>query len=218
MITKQPLNLYIPMQIVNRVGLFLILVGLLPIRAHAQSVYEKGGNIFFKDAHYQETQLTALERDSEPSLSPNGKLAVFVRTTTKQPIDTGNGESAWTELWTTNIATQKAEKIVDSKASDQMQKVLAGFSSPQFSANAKSVFFLSQAWVTSAAVHRVDLQTKQVQFVTAGNDLVVIRQGQYLGYLQINQHRYHKNRGSYDCDYIFNTAGKEVKIIQDSCD
>lgn len=216
MTTNQRLNLYVSMQIVSGVGLFL--VGLLPAMAHAQSVYEKGCNIFFKNAHYQETQLTALKRDSEPSLSSNKKLVVFVRTTTKQPISTGNGESAWTELWITNITTQQTQKIVDSKASNQMQKVLAGFSSPQFSANAKSVFFLSQAWVTSAAVHRVDLQTKQVQFVAAGNDLVVICQGQYLGHLQINQHRYHKNGGSYDCDYIFDTAGKEVKIIQNSCD
>lgn len=83
MTTNQRLNLYVSMQIVSGVGLFL--VGLLPAMAHAQSVYEKGCNIFFKNAHYQETQLTALKRDSEPSLSSNKKLVVFVRTTTSSP-------------------------------------------------------------------------------------------------------------------------------------
>ncbi len=182
-------------------------------------VYEQQGNIFLKNADGSETPLTSQGQDSQLTLSPDGQMAVFVRTTTQQPIETGAGEVAFTELWLVNRSTRQLTKLVSSKESEKIEETLAGFSSPQFSLNNKQVFFLSEAWATSSSVQNVDLQTRSVQFVTAGNSLQVIRDGQYQGYLRINQHRYKQDApGSYDCDYIFTPEGKEINLIKDSCD
>lgn len=200
---------------------FIIISVLFNAQVIAQptSVYEKQGNIFFRNTDGAEAQLTAQGQDTALSLSPDGKLAVFVRTTMQQPIETGAGEAAFTELWLIKINTRQMVKIVESKASEKIEEILAGFSNPQFSEDANQVFFLSEAWATSSSVQKVDLRTGKVQFVTAGNTLEVIRHGKYKGYLRINQHRYKKDAsGSYDCDYIFTPESKQIALIKESCD
>jgi hypothetical protein len=190
-----------------------------PTIAQTPSIYEKDGNIFFKDSSGSETQLTTWGLDTDLALSPNGKFAVFVRTTDHPPIEAGSGETAFTELWIVDIYTRKMDKIVESQDSETVEALLAGFSSPQFSEDSNQVFFLSEAWATSSSVQKVDLQTKKVRFVTAGNSLEVVRDGKYKSYLKINQHRYKKDgSGSYDCDYIFTPEGKEIALIKKSCD
>jgi dipeptidyl aminopeptidase/acylaminoacyl peptidase len=200
---------------------FLSLLWLLTMPVMAQSfwVYEQAGNILLKNADGSATPLTAQGQDSQLTLSPDGQMAVFVRTTTQQPIQTGAGEGAFTELWLVNRSTRQITKLVSSKESEKMEETLAGFSRPQFSVDNKQVFFLSEAWVTSSSVQKVQVQTGTVKFVTAGNSLEVIRDGKYKGDLRVNLHRYKPDAsGSYDCDYIFTPEGKEINLIKDSCD
>jgi hypothetical protein len=99
-----------------------------------------------------------------------------------------------------------------------VKEVLAGLSKPQFSPDSKNVYFLSQAWTTSNAVHKVDLRTKTVTFISPGNSLEVIQKGKYSGYLKVNMHRYHRGGGSYYCDYLLTPEGKEIKVFEKSCD
>ena len=196
----------------------LLAIFNLPTAAQVPSVYSTTGNVVLKAPNGSEKQLTVSGHDSYPSLSPDTRMAVFVRATANPPIDTGSGEGLFTELWILNVGTGQKEKLLDSTASDNMKEVLAGFSSPQFSNDAKAIFFLSQAWATSFSVQRFDRKTKTVKFVTHGNSLVVVREGPNRGFLRVNQHRYKKSgAGSYDCEYIFTPEGKEIKRVQGSC-
>jgi Tol biopolymer transport system component len=199
---------------------FLLLTSLafLTVSAYGQSVHEKSGNIYFTDSAGREIQLTSSGCDSSPSLSPNGRLIVFVRTTPYEKIDAGAGEVDHTELWIMNLGTKKAERLLGSKDAADPKDILVGFAVPQFSNNSKEIYFMSAAWATSSAVHRLDLQTKSEKFISSGNSLKVIRTGKFKGNLRINKHKYYKEGGSYDCDYIVTPSGKEIKIIEDSCD
>jgi len=198
--------------------LLTTLLASLTVCAYGQSVHEKGGNIYFTDSAGQEIQLTSTGRDTSPSLSPNGRLIVFVRTNTYEKIDAGVGEVDHTELWVVNLGDKKSERVLGSRDAANPKEILAGFADPQFSNNSKDIYFLSAAWATSGAVHRLDLQTKEERFISSGLNFEVIRKGRFKGNLRINKHKYYKEGGSYDCDYIVTPNGKEIKIIEDSCD
>jgi hypothetical protein len=210
-------NWYISPSHTRFIFLFTLLFTLLPVYSYGQSVYEHDGNIFFSDANGERT-LTTSGVDSQPALSPDGKLVVFVRHTLNKPVETGSGDGSPDELVIMHLETNTMHKIVEAKPSLKMEEVLAGFSKPQFSSDSKSVYFLSKAWTTSAAIHKVDLHTKKVTFISPGNSLEVIQRGKYTGYLKVNIHRYHRGGGSYDCDYLLTPEGREVKVIEGSCD
>jgi hypothetical protein len=181
----------------------------------SQYVYDRNGNIFLRDMSGAEIQLSSSGHDSAPSLSPNGELVVFVCGTSDKTIDAGAGDVDATQLWIVDICSKKAKRVLNSKASGKMQEVLAGFSVPQFSQDSKSVYFLSAAWVTSCAVHLLDLTRQEEKFIAPGNSLKVMREGQYQGYLIVNQHRYYEGGGSYDADYLLSPEGQEIKKIED---
>lgn len=200
------------MKLTRTVLLISMMLGAWCIQLHAQSVTTEVGNILFTDADGKTVQLTSSGTDAFPSLSPDGRMVVFVRTVKGGPISTGSSEGPPTELWVTDIRTLKAELLVASKQAEDMKEVLAGFTYPQFSVDGKRIFFLSSAWATSDAVHCVDVASKRQRFVTDGNSLEVIRSGPHRGKLRINQHRYRKGiGGAYDRDYIFSEGGIEVK-------
>jgi hypothetical protein len=143
---------------------------------------------------------------------------VFVRGTENEPIDAGVSGADADELWVMDINSKKAETVLRPRAASNMAEVIAGISVPQFSQDSKSIYFLTAAWATSGAVHRLDLPTKEERFVAAGNRVKVIRTGEYDGFLRVNQKRYYKGGGTYWCDYVLTPDGKEVKVIEDSCE
>jgi Tol biopolymer transport system component len=200
------------MNLTRKVLLISMMLGAWCTQSQAQSVASDAGNIVYTDVHGKTTQLTNSGVDAFPSLSPDGRMVVFVRTVKGEPVSTGSSEGLPTELWVTDIRTLKAEMLVASKQAEDMKEVLAGFTYPQFSVDGKRIFFLSAAWATSDAVHCVDIASKRQRFVTDGNSLEVIRSGALKGKLRINQHRYRKGiGGAYDHDYIFSEDGIEVK-------
>ena len=156
--TKTNINSFIcHKEVQMRTFLFsIILIASITVTSHAQNIYEKGGDIYLRSSNNTETQLTTSGHNSDPSLSPDGRLLVFVHATSKKPISAGVGDASPDELWVVNILNKKAEKIVDPKASEKMEEVFAGFQDSQFSEDSKYVFFKTQAWVTSGAIHRIE--------------------------------------------------------------
>jgi hypothetical protein len=187
-------------------------VGRLP----AQEVFENGGNIFLKENH-KKIQLTFDGNNSSPVLSPDGTLVAYVHSVSGKAIETGAGEGGLTELWIAHPDNARTEKLVSPRSAEDMSNVIAGITDIQFSGDSRTIFFSSKAWATSGAVHKVNVVSKKESFVTPGNSLKLIRKGKYKGLLKVNQHRYHKQGGSYNCDYIFTLDGKEVAALKDSC-
>lgn len=112
-----------------------------------------------------------------------------------------------------DTATLHPTRLVVSRPSDGMKQVLGDPSSPVFSADGRQIYFLSSAWVTSDAVHAVDVQTHRVRFVTDGSTIRVLRTGHYRGDLIVNKHKYRLNEGgAYDADFLASPSGREIKI------
>ena len=88
--------------------------------------------------------------------------------------------------------------------------MLANFAKPQFSTSVRYVFFLSDGWATSGAVHVVDTTNGKEHFVCPGLDLEVVAAGEYRDCLLVRQHRYFIGGGSYDWFWLLRPDGKEV--------
>ena len=182
-------------------------------QAHAQKVSIQNGNVCISTADGENKTLTTSGHDSEPVLSPDAKWIVFIRTIAGKRISTAAGGVAATELWRIQADGKQPTALVRSKQSDKMESVLGGFSRPQFSANGKLVYFLSEAWTTSGALHVVDLTNSKEHFVCAALDFDVVPSGDYRDHLLVQQHRYFLGGGSFDWFWLLRPDGKEVGAV-----
>jgi dipeptidyl aminopeptidase/acylaminoacyl peptidase len=186
-----------------------LLVGLID-RSDAQRVSVQNGNVCISSATSGSKQLSSSGRDTQPVLSPDGKWVVFVRTVPGKNIATGSGDSAATELWQIGADGKNATLLVRSRESKNIQSVLANFAKPQFSTNGRYVFFLSDAWATSGAVHVVDTTNGKEHFVCPGLDLEVVTSGEYRDCLLVQEHRYFIGGGTYDWYWLLRPNGREI--------
>ena len=181
----------------------------------AQSVFAKDGNVFHKNRSGQTKQLTTLGRDYQPGLSPDRRRITFVRRTPGKTVQTSLSDTEATELWLIDSDGEHLELLVSGKEDGDPKKSLADFSSPQFSPDGRRIFFMSVGWVTSGAVHVVDIQSKRESFVSPGNTLEVIQKGKYRGYLIVQEHKYFLGAkvGSYDHYWLLTPNGREIRHI-----
>ena len=150
--------------------------------------------------------------DTGLARSADGHVA-FVRATPKRLVVTSLGDEQATELWIAEASGANARRLVLGTAADSVERALAVFRSPQFSPDSRRIYFLSRAWVTSDAVHAVDIATAREWFVAPGNSLEVITQGPFRGCLLVNQHRYRPNEGgSFDWTWLLDTGGHEIGL------
>jgi dipeptidyl aminopeptidase/acylaminoacyl peptidase len=194
-------------------SLLVLVFWSMPSRA--QSVLAKDGNVLVIDRFGRTRKLTTSGRDSQPSMSPNKTKIAFVRSTPGRTVLAALGDIDATELWLVDSDVKRSELLISGRQDDDPQKTLAGLSSPQFSPTGKKVYFLSEAWVTSLAVHVVDIQSKVESFISPGNTLAVIQHGKYRGYLIVQKHKYFSGvrGGSYDYYWLLTPNGKEVRGI-----
>lgn len=103
--------------------------------------------------------------------------------------------------------------LVKSQPSIDPEKNLIGFSGLFLAPDNKTLFFHSDAWATSAAIHSVDIATKTVSFVVPGGLACVVLAGNLKGNLIVEQHRYFAQGGSYDVLWLFDPAGKQLGLV-----
>jgi Tol biopolymer transport system component len=169
--------------------------------AHAGQVTENQGNLYYHNDQGNVQQLTGSGKDSQPVLSPDGKQLVFIR------------EAQNNELWIMAVSGDNARPIVIGHNDEDVKKNLTELNNPLFALNGKAVYFLSAAWVTSNAIHKVDLTTNKQHFVTDGNSLKLVPSGKYKGYLIVSKHKYHKDGGSYEDFWLVSPEGKAIKSL-----
>ena len=153
---------------------------------------------------------TAADKDLD--VSPDGKRIVFVRGTPGRTIETAAGAVEAKEIWVAGSGGDRPERVVRGNDDPDPKKVLAGFRAPQFSPDGRRIYFLSRAYATSDTVHRVDLNTRKLSFVSDGNSLEVVRKGKYRGHLIVSKHKY-TAEASYDAYWLLTPDGKEVRRI-----
>jgi hypothetical protein len=156
--------------------------------------------------------------DTGVARSPDGRVA-FIRPTPGRLVSTSLGDAQATELWIADADGANARRLVVGAPADSVEHALAAFSSPRFSPDGRRVYFLSRAWVTSDAVHAVDVATGRERFVAPGNSLDVISRGPLAGCLIVGQHRYRPNEGgSFDWSWILDADGREVALAATDSD
>ena len=181
----------------------------LATTAFGQKVSVKKGNVQFTDKGGKTIALTSSGKDSEPELSPDGKLVAFVRKSDTK-VASGSGEDDATEIWIVGTDGSNAQKIVEPKEADKPEELLAELTAPHFTSDGKKLYFQSTAWATSGAVHVVDLDTKTQKFVCDGNSLEVVRSGEYKDHILVTKHKYFVGGGTYDWFWVVDPEGKEI--------
>ena len=154
-------------------------------------------------------------------LSPDKKWIVFVKKSHRiipnDCADLANtGSNHANEIWIYNLKTKNKRLLVaDNFSCGHPYKEIIDPNNLQFSPDSKTLYFITSARPTSGAIHSVDIDGKNLRFVTDGNEYHVVYNGHYKGDLIVNQHRYRLHpMGSYDWDWLFTPQGKQIKLYK----
>ncbi|MBI4383572.1 MAG: PD40 domain-containing protein [Nitrospinae bacterium] len=182
-----------------------------------QAVFEKNGNIFLK-VENNIVQLTKTGRDHAPLLSPDGKWVAFIREIEGKVKECSEDKDLWVcasdQLWSIDLATRAERMIVEPlEDTPDARKAIANISNMTFSPDSKTLYFETQAWAVSGAIHAVDPDGKNERFVTDGDDLRVIKRSwieKLTGHLVMHKHKYFMGGGAYDLFWLTTPTGKEL--------
>lgn len=106
----------------------------------------------------------------------------------------------------------KREPIISSNYTGEITTSISSISKAIFSLDRKYVFILTRAWVTSDAIFKYNIETKELTYLSPGNSLEIAEEGTYKGYLITTKHKYFNRLrlGSYDHKYIISSSGEEL--------
>jgi len=108
--------------------------------------------------------------------------------------------------------------LLKNQPSNDPSQNLSGFSNLFLSPDNKTLYFQTEAWATSNAIHSIDIATKKVSYVAPGEIACVVLTGEFQGDLIVQQHRYFVQGGSYDNLWLFDPTGKELGIVSEDTD
>lgn len=168
-------------------------------------------------------QLTKDSKLTDLIKSPDGKWIVFVKKSNYTiPSNcfyfSQKGDQA-DEIWILNTKEITTKLLVAPHFScGDVSNVIIDPHNLQFSPNSKTLYFETSAWVTSGAIHSVDVDGNHLRFVTDGSELRVVQSGPYKDNIIVNQHRYRFRGdvplGSYNWDWLFTPTGKQIKLYK----
>ena len=202
--------------------------------ADAVKVFEKNGNIYYLKNGKTNIQLTMSGQDRAPLLSPGGKTVAFIRKSKEKAYLVVGAEEDYTpeglladQLWIVDLDTKQEKLVAKDKSpipgamkgdgvTEQLRRMIQHIDNGlQFSPHGKKIYFITSAWVTSGAVHCINIDGTEEHFVTDGNTLLVVDRGRYKGNLIVNKHKYFLLGGSYDWYWMVTPEGKEVGPVID---
>jgi dipeptidyl aminopeptidase/acylaminoacyl peptidase len=181
--------------------------------AHAATVTVQDGKVLLQEDSGAWRVLTSSGVDEAAVLSPDGRRVAFIRATPSLSVDAGAGTLPGNELWLMNADGRGAKRLLRAHAGSKPQNTLAALESPQFSPDGRTLYFISAAWVTSGAVHALDLKMGRERFVVDGNSLEVLGSGPYAGNLLVSRHKYWLGGGSYDWVWLIKPSGAEIGAV-----
>ena len=144
---------------------------------------------------------------------PGGPMVYYIQgdANTKGTEDYVGGE----QITVQNTISGKQEILLTAAPDADPKKTLYGFTRLKLSQDAKTLYFETAAWATSAAIHALDIASHQQRYVTDGSLICIVGNGKYKGDLIVQQHRYFVQGGAYDYLYLFDSAGKKLGLVAD---
>ncbi len=148
------------------------------IIGHAVDVFTKNRDIFVRTKDGRTIQITHKKMDADPILSPNRKLIAFIRETEQKYPSTFEAhdnlgtefeqESNLSQIWLYDIEKQTEKLLVDYKIGEKLkpEEQLVEFDELQISSDGKYLYFLTEAWAISNALHRYRFDTNTVEYFT----------------------------------------------------
>ncbi len=173
----------------------------------------------FKKKEQAIAQLTQGAKDTDRILSPDGKWIAYVKKSNYIVPNNcfyfmAKGDHG-DEIWIADLTKMKDRLLVaDHFSCNNVTKVILDPHHLEFSPDSKTLYFETSAWVVSGAIHAVDINGKNLRFVTDGGEYRIVQDGHYKGDLIVNQHRYHDGGGSYNWDWLFTPSGKQIKLYK----
>jgi hypothetical protein len=189
----------------------LFVVGALS----AHTLTTKKGNVIFDDR-----RITSGGRDSDPVLSPDGHVIVFLRANHAPPKDCAadGSDGKAIELWRMNRDGSSARRLLATHGGPNPAAVICDFANPQFNSTGALLYFETPAWATSSAIHVLDMATGKERLFVPGNGATVLatcNDKRFRDDVIVSQHRYFVFSGSYDWSFLFTPEGKEVGPLGD---
>ena len=200
------------LQGVNNLARAAVLLAIAMRGLDAQSVSVSAGNIVYHTGGGSAHKISNGGLDSMPAISPDGRWVVFVRQTPGDTVNTSLGWEQRTELWIVRSDGSNAKRLLRGREGTSPETSLARLENPAFSVDGRTVYFGSTGWVTSDALHAVDVATGRERFVCAANGFELLTRGQYRGDIMVGQHRY-KAEGSYDGTWIVSPRGSVIRLV-----
>lgn len=161
--------------------LLLLLTGAYA-ETEKPTVYDEGRNIYLKVA-YKVTQLTTTGQDDRPILSPNGRWVAFSREIegkVKQCSERDDLRACPSkQLWIFDLKTQSERMLLEPRLDvppKRKKDVIYQFNDKEFSPDSKTIYFTTPTWVTSDAIHAVDIDGNNERYVMHGYTFQVVRE------------------------------------------
>lgn len=201
-----------------------VVVSTFSSNASVYAVFESG----------EMRQLTSGEVDEGPVLSPAGDVIVFVRKSTNySPVLVGDdsdvadaSELLADQVWLYDLRLNEERILLDDVAwhedgskefpEDFHQRI--DWQSLCFNADGNRLYFLSEAWATSSALHEIRLPDGEHRYVMPAHTVQVVPSGEYRNHLIVSQHRYFLGAGSYDWWWLFAPDGTEIGPVGDTAE
>ena len=198
----------------------LLLLSLFPCLLYAEEfqnkenniVFSKSGNIYYALVEGYPIQITSLGKDSSPVLSSNKEMIAFVRIGGQVVPEGCDGDTKTKygeQIWIYNILTKKERLLVQNnfKCNNPEEQII----DPKnllFSPDNKQLYFITSAWVTSGALHSVQIDDAKLNYIVPANEFNIVTKGENKGDLIVYQHRYFIGGGAYDWYWLINPESK----------
>lgn len=178
-------------------------------------LFVKEGNIYYTKNSGRTIQITHSKKDSSPIFSINQEKIAFVRTGNEIVPATCDADTRYgNQVWIYDFSTKKERLLVANNFKcDEPKKKIIDPTDLCFSPANKSLYFITSAWTTSGALHKVDINNAHQHYIAPANEFEIVSKGENKGDLIVYQHRYFVGGGSYDWYWLLNSEGKEEGAI-----
>lgn len=164
------------------IRLTMLTVAIFPATTFGQTVFERGGNVFYRSSDGSEQQITNSGKDFTPSLSADGTEIVFARRIRDRKGGWSDDPGA-SELWVAEVSQARPATLLFGGKIRIDAIDFEFFSEPRFSPEKEFVYFEIPYSSTSAGIVKLTRATGKTAFIASAINFIVLYSGYWRGFL-----------------------------------